>query len=103
MSSDEPSQPLSSHVAMTAIHRILEEGSILTSVHVRQRMHERGFAMHDVLNVLEAGQVKRPPRWSSDHHNWEYTVEGTGIDGESLTIYLAIDCNQEIITLITGF
>jgi hypothetical protein len=103
MSQDEVSLPLSCHVVISVIRRTLKEGSITWSAHIQQRMRERGFTMRDALNVLELGQVKRPPRWSSNHQNWEYAVEGTDIDGDSLTMCVAIDYEQEILTVITGF
>jgi hypothetical protein len=103
MSVDDPRQPLSPHVIMAVIQRLVEEGNITISRHMKVRMRQRHFEMADVFNVFEYGQVKRAPQWNPEYHNWEYDVEGIDIEGESLTIRVAIDPGQEMLTLVTGF
>lgn len=103
MGTAEPDAPLLPQAVIAVIQRIIDEGYIIQSRHMKQRMRTRDFEMSDVLNVLEHGQMKRPPQRSREHRNWEYDIEGTDIEGESLTIRVSIDDGQEMLTLITGF
>ncbi len=58
MGADDQSQPLSPQAVMAVIQCIVEEGNLIPSQHIKQRMRERDFVMSDVFNVLECGQVK---------------------------------------------
>jgi hypothetical protein len=51
--------------------------------------------------VLEHGSINRSPEWNGTHHECNDDIEGTAIEGEALTIRVAI--SEEILTLITGF
>jgi hypothetical protein len=86
---------------VVAIHRILEEGNVIPTGHIRQRMRQRNFDIQDVMHVPEHGRVRRSPEWDASHHEWNYDVEGTDIEGEPLTIRVAIA--EDTLTLITGF
>jgi hypothetical protein len=99
----DPTAPISPSDIMAVIRRIMEEGNICSSQHINQRMRARIFTMQDVLNVFEHGHAKIPAYWNSAYHNWEYDIEGADIEGDSLTIRVAIDRGQQVITLITGF
>jgi hypothetical protein len=41
------------------------------------------------------------PEWNEIYHEWNYDIEGTNIEGERLTIRVAIA--EDTLTLITGF
>jgi hypothetical protein len=101
MTGGERPEHLSPNRVIAAIHRILEEGRVIPTGHIRQRMRQRHFDIQDVMHVLEHGSIHRPPEWNETHHEWNYNIEGTDIEGEALTIRVAI--SEDILTLITGF
>jgi hypothetical protein len=101
MTGGERPQPLPPNEVIAAVHRILEEGSIIPTGHIRQRMRQRHFDIQDVMHVLEHGSINRAPEWNETYHEWNYDVEGADIEGEPLTIRVAIA--EDTLTLITGF
>jgi hypothetical protein len=101
MTGGERPQPISPNGVIAALHRILEEGRVIPTGHIRQRMRQRHFDIQDVLHVLEHGSIIRPPEWNETYREWNYDIEGTDIEGEALTIRVAIA--EDTLTLITGF
>jgi Domain of unknown function (DUF4258) len=101
MRGHEKGQPLSPTDVIAAIQRIVEEGDVIPSIHIKQRMRARNFSMEDVFQVLETGRLWKPPQWNATYKNWEYDIEGRDIEGDPLTIRVAIDDDE--LTLITGF
>ena len=41
--------------------------------------------------------------WDERYGNWKYRVSGTDLDGESLTVIVAIEPEWARLTIITGF
>ena len=70
--------------------------------HVRERARERNFDERDVEQVLMNGSVDDVAR-DERHGNWKCRVTGTDVDGEDLTVIVALDPAWERITVITGF
>jgi hypothetical protein len=86
---------------MAAILRILEEGRVIPTGHIKQRMRQRNFDIQDGMHVLEHGRVRRSPEWNESHREWNYDIEGTDIEGEPLTIRVPIA--EDTLTLVAGF
>ena len=42
-------------------------------------------------------------KWDERYRNWTYRVSGSDLDGDDLTIIIALEPTQERITVITGF
>jgi len=68
----------------------------------RQRMKERSFDIQDALRVLENATNARP-KWNTKSSTWNYDLSGTDIDGEDLTIRIAITEDDNGVVLVTGF
>ena len=77
-------------------------GTISPSRHFRQRAQERDFTMQDAFFVLERGAVARTPEWNERTGTWNYDVRGTDIEGEPLTIRIAV-VGERAIVLVTGY
>ncbi len=43
------------------------------------------------------------PEWDDKHRNWKYRLVGQDIDGDELTLIVAIDSGLEDIRIITKF
>lgn len=78
------------------------EGSILPSRHFRERGQEKNFAIRDALAVLEGGTVAPTPRWNERTGTWNYDVRGADVEGDSLTVRIAIEGPCSIV-LVTAF
>ena len=58
--------------------------------------------MNDALKVLaEATKVK--PVWNENSKTWNYDLPGRDIEGEGLTIRVAITEDRKGLILVTGF
>ena len=90
--------------AFDAIQRLLEPGSGAISFvrHAREQARKRNFNRRDVEHVLRNGHVGTPS-WDERFGDWKYPVRGTDLDGEDLTVIIALDRAWARITIITGF
>ena len=91
--------------AYEEIQRLLEQrglGAISFATHARKRARERHFSMRDVEHVLRTGVVG-DPTWHERSGNWTYRVSGTDLDGDGLTVVVALDPAWARITIVTGF
>ena len=90
--------------AFEAIQRLLEPGlgAISFARHAREQALKRNFNRRDVEHVLRTGHVGKP-FWDEQFRNWKYPVSGTDLDGEELTVIVALDPAWARITIITGF
>jgi len=59
--------------------------------------------MSDVLNVFENGRISKPPEWNKEYEEYNYFVTGEDIEGEELTLRIAISEEEDMITLITPY
>ena len=80
----------------------LGQGRVFPSKHFRQRMGERNFDINDAIRVLEETKEVRP-KWNTSTKTWNYDIPGMDIEGEKLTIRIAIAEDEREIVLVTGF
>ena len=91
--------------ASEEIQRLLQQrgfDAISFAEHARQRARERHFSTRDVEHVLRTGTVG-DPEWNERFGDWTYRVSGTDLDGDDLTVVVALDPEWARITIITGF
>ena len=95
--------PLSPVDALEAIQNLLEGGSDAISFarHARERGRARRFNRRDIEHVLRSGTVG-DARWNDRFGNWTYRVRGADLDGDELTVVIALDPAWARITIITG-
>ena len=98
-------RPLSPVEAFETIQRLLKSDPDPISFprHARQRAAARRFDRRDVQHVLRTGTVGGKPEWDSRFENWKYRVTGTDLDGQELTLIVALDLAWSRITVVTGF
>lgn len=95
-------KPLKDEDSSRVIATALERGNVLPSGHFRRRMRERNFDMTDAITVLEARkQIKAV--WNDKAVAWNYDVPGIDLDGNELTIRIALADERNGIILVTGF
>jgi hypothetical protein len=92
--------------ARDEIHRALLKrglGALSFTRHVEDRGSlKRDFSSRDVEHVLSNGTVGIPT-WDEGFKNWTCVVSGTDLDGDELSVVVALDPAWERITVITGF
>lgn len=95
--------PLSPQQVARAIQIALgPRGSIFPSRHFRERSQGRNFTMQDAVVALEGGRVAARAKWNKNTGTWNYDVHGTDVDGEPLTVRMAVEPPRSII-LVTAF
>jgi len=83
-----------------AVDRLIENPATLRLTgHVRGRMRERRFTTDDVRHVLRHGSVMAQPEWDAKSESWKYTISYRDLDGDPLSLVIAID---DVITVVTG-
>lgn len=110
MAADDPPKkagqppPLTPEQATAAIRRVYFEGlSLIRTKHFREELAKADATMQDVENVLEHGHVLRAPEWKAKHRSWNYAVAGRDIEGEPLTVVVAIDEQRFSLILVTAW
>ena len=84
------------------IRRLANQGCIAFSKHCRDSMNERSVTADDFLQVLMWGQVLTIEKDSKTEH-WKCEVNGTDIDGDNLTVHVAIDEVRQMVVCITVY
>ena len=90
--------------ASEAIQRLLEPGlgTISFARHAHERALEKTFTTRDVEHVLRNGIVGNPTR-DERFENWTCRVSGADLDGDELTVVVALEPAGRRIRVITGF
>ncbi len=65
-------------------------------------MRERNFDINDAIQVLENAKEARP-KWNTKSATWNYDLYGKDIEGQALTIRIAITEDINGVVLVTGF
>lgn len=75
--------------AKQLLRKIARNGWVRLTRHCRDRMAQRQVLMDDMLQVLLWGHLKEL-RENPDCDNWECLVEGSDLEGDPLTVKVAI-------------
>ena len=95
-------KPLKAEDVLKIVSVALARGRVYPSNHIRQRMKERNFDINDAIRVLENAKEARP-KWNAKSAAWNYDLDGKDIEGEKLTIRIAITEDINGVILVTGF
>ena len=95
-------KPLKAEDVLKIVSVALARGRVYPSNHIRQRMKERNFDINDAIQVLENTKEARP-KWNTKLATWNYDLDGKDIEGEKLTIRIAITEDINGVILVTGF
>jgi hypothetical protein len=94
--------------AHIVIVRGWQRGRVRITPHFRKRAEERDIAIAQVGQTIERGLVCGAPEFCPRHRNWKYRIERRPREGyETLGIIvaldMAVDCDDPLIVLITGY
>lgn len=78
---------------------ILRAGSIALSLHGKARMFERRVDMQDIIFCLRGGTPAANARWSDEHEQWSYRIEGQDIEGDALSCVVAFEFRSLLIVV----
>lgn len=71
-------------------------GRLRIHPHANQRMGERNVIYFEVLQALSnAKHTPSEDRFSEEHQNWEYSMEGKTLDSKLLRIGIAFEIDQK--------
>ena len=74
----------------------------LETYHARFGHLERGISIDDVIHGLEAPWTyERVPEFNEDQWQWKYRISTETIDGDALTIIIAVDTNDRSFEVLT--
>ena len=94
-------EKLSFDDALDLIRSILENGRIVYSPHLRERMAERSFTIQDVEHILENGVVVAQ-EFDKGNRNWKYRISGKTIDDHQAIVVSAV-LDRKSLIVITVF
>jgi hypothetical protein len=98
-----PKKWISGKSVLEKARKCLESEDVIFSSHLKDRMLERNFNMQDVINVIENGDIPRPPKWNEELGQFRYVVEGKDLEGEELKLVITLSDKRDAIIIITGF
>jgi hypothetical protein len=98
-----PHKWLSGKSVLEKARKYLNSGNVISTPHLKKRMEEKHFDMHDVINIIENGKILKPPEWNEEFGQFRYVVKGKDVEGVELNIVITISTKEEILTIITGF
>lgn len=88
--------------AKQTLRNLSKEGCLITSKHCREKMQERSVTMEDILNVLMWGNVNNSKK-DDNYDNWKMEIEGNDLDGDKLTVQVAVNEAERAIFIITVY
>jgi hypothetical protein len=97
--------PLTGNALRELIRAALEKGYYTESLHSANDHPERNISPDDIIHGLEQSnwELRRDPNWDDEHTSYEYLIRTVDIEGEELTIKLAIYPEEKRIKVITAW
>jgi hypothetical protein len=87
-----------------AVTRIVLYGTFRESAHSANDRSYRNVSHDDMLHMLEgAWTLAAPPEWDERHHNWKYKLAGQDIEGDELVLVVALNVEEQMISIITKY
>ncbi len=88
--------------AKTLIRRLANQGCVGFSKHCRDSMADRSVNSDDFLQVLMWGKILNVEENASTGH-WKCKVKGKDIEGDDLTLLVAVDESRQWLSCVTVF
>jgi hypothetical protein len=77
-------------------------GQANETYHARYDHLERGLTADDVIYGLEQNwHYERPPEFNEDQWQWKYRIATESVDGDELTIIIAVDAANRTFEVVT--
>ena len=87
-----------------AVTRIVLYGTFRESAHSAFDRSYRNVSHDDMLYMLERPWTSAAaPEWDETNHNWKYKLAGKDIEGDDLVLLVALNAEEQMITIITKF
>lgn len=88
----------------TAVSRIILYGTYRETRHSAEDRSYRNVSDDDIQFML-AGSWKPlgNPEWDDMHKNWKYKLIGHDIEGDDLVLVVAVNQEEQLITVITKY
>jgi len=103
-SSGSRPQPLAGEALRQAVTRIVLYGTFRESAHSAFERSYRNVSHDDMLHMLEGTwTLAKKPSWDEKHYNWKYELVGQDIEGDELTLVVALNTEEQMITIITKY
>lgn len=100
--SSSPREPaLPEEELRTAVSRIVLHGTFRESKHSSQDRAYRNVSDDDMVHMLEGAWTLDNAEWDGEHRNWKYTLTGADIEGDALTLVIAVNVEFNRIEIIT--
>lgn len=100
--SSSPREPaLPEEELRAAVSRIVLRGTFRESKHSSQDRAYRNVSDDDIVHMLEGFWVLEGADWDGKHRNWKYRLTGTDIEGDALTLVIAVNVEFNRIEIIT--
>jgi hypothetical protein len=93
--------PLPANLVLDIVRRCTTDGQLTWKPHFKKRMEQRRISISDVLNTIDTGRISKPAEWNDEHGEYNYFITGKDIEGEELTLKIAIADDEEMTFLIT--
>ena len=75
--------------------------TLVFSIHAKLRSKERSITFDDVVQICLTGTFKCDPRY--EHQNWKYEVAGKDFDEVVTTVVIAVDNDNDWVTIVTVY
>ena len=80
------------------------QGTLREAKHSAIDRDYRNVSQDDIIAMLQGSWVlSREPDWDEQHRNWEYLLAGNDIEGDSLSLKIAVNEEMQRIDIITKF
>ncbi len=103
-SSGERPSPLSEPDLRTAVSRIILYGTYRETRHSAEDRSYRNVSDDDIQCMLRGPwKLSGKPEWEETHGNWKYKLSGQDIEGDDLVLVVAVNEEEQMITVITKY
>ena len=96
--------PLSEDDLQIAVARALNFGTFRQSFHAAEERSYRNISNEDILHMLGGKwKLDGKPEYDEKHRNWKYQLSGKDFEDDDLVLIVAVDIDENRITIITKF
>lgn len=97
-------KPLPEPELQTAISRIVLYGTYRETRHSAEDRSYRNVSDDDIQFMLRSTwKLVGDPEWDEKHGNWKYKLAGKDIEGDDLVLVVAVNQEEQLITVITKY
>ena len=96
--------PLTEAELRDAVLRIISYGTYRETRHSNKDRSYRNVSDDDIQFMLRGPwRLSGKPEWDATHKNWKYKLNGHDIEGDELMLVVAVNQEEQMITVITKY